>query len=275
MSIPPIPIWASQVTDRIRSIAKTINSLELERQQLLSMLWDAGLQNFPVESENVCENVESESPCNKVEPDGALDKQLPAPSFTPPNGFTSVQCAYEDVRDEENIDPRELSFQLPVKADGNGTGLRIFKPEEWKQIDWGKLDQDKLKACMLEFGLKPSGGKGNMISHLKRIFQYIDEDQPGPSPAKEGLSKAEMFEEFGALIQHNNELYEKIILFESVELSTVHSYLETKRDRWRNFSINLVREYLDSVGVQYSNTSANADPRRRPKKRLRKSISCP
>jgi hypothetical protein len=239
------------------------------------MLWDAGLQNFPVESENVCEIAESEAPCNIVEPDKTLGTQPETLSCTPPCGFVSAGFQDENLRDEENIDPRELSFQLPPKADGNGTGLLIFKPEEWKQIDWSKLDLDKLKACMLEFGLKPSGGKGNMISHLKRIFQYIDGDQPVPSPAKEGLTKAEMFEEFGGLIQDNNELYEKIILFESVELSMVHSYLETKRERWRNFSINLVREYLDSVGVQYSNTSANADPCRRAKKRLRKSISCP
>jgi len=310
--VEAVPAWATRVRDRVKAIAKNISLLESERQQLLSMLCDADLgeielsQDTPpqqevavVHSARVSVNSAAQSVIDLVSienddscpPTPVLDSQLPplSPQFTD-NG--------ENAGDLSNIDPRELSFELPplnknsddpqdLPTDQVGMSFqpvpkekpRVFKPEEWSLIDWSKLDLDVLKQCMSYFGLKPSGGRNHMINQMKQIFQFAcgDEDEKPPEP--ELGSKEQMFEEFSALIQGNHTLYEKIILFETVDLADVYAFLQSERkESWKNLSLGVVKEYLDRVGVQYSTTTANNRPvvkRRRKDPTLRKSISCP
>ena len=306
-----------------------MNQMELERQHLLSMLWDAGLCDFHLLDEDPTDNLSviesstvpvhsrsSESSIRSAtsvidlvgdDSESHISNEPKHPIDTAyreqwnPKPFCSSSAAHvcgvedaslENIGDVANIDPHELSFEIQgqnhiAPSQPAALARRVFKPEEWKLIDWSALENEKLKTCMVHFGLKPSGGKASMVANLQRIFQFLDEDTskecvPELTAGDDSLSREEMFEEFSRLIQGNAELYEKIILFESVELGSVHRFLETKRhkERWRSFSLNMVRDYLENAGVQYNNTTSHAGPteeanRRKKRRHLRKSISCP
>jgi hypothetical protein len=303
-----------------------MNQMELERQHLLSMLWDAGFCDFHLLDESAIEdtsinvtpkaetrNIPREfSECSKVsvidlvgeDSESHISNKRKRSVDSPYQGWKdqksddssdpyllmAAAIPVENLGDVANIDPHELSFEIQGRIENEPSSVasdrRVFKPEEWKMIDWGALEVEKLKECMLHFGLKPSGGKGSMISNLKRIFQYLEESPENDGPdllsTDPGLSREEMFVEFSRLIHDNAELYEKMILFESVDLGAVHRFLESRRDkvRWRTFSLNVVRDYLENAGVQYSNTTGNGgmneeSHRRKKRRQLRKSISCP
>ena len=302
-----IPGWATRIRDRVRVIAKNISVLEVERQHLLSMLWDAGLGDLELSQAedqsgrrsvasvplSIIDLVSEESfPPTPVldSPVGSMEPRFSDVGLENDGGIANISARDSRFKNEiEDINPRELSFELPTEAQSVAPmkgETRVFKPEEWTMIDFSKMDLEKLKLCMSTFGLKTSGGKAHMINHLKHIFQYACGDSVATEPPSTiAGSKEQMFEQFSGLIQDNHELYERIILFESVELSDVHAYLQTKRkEEWQHFSLNCVREFLDSVGVQYSNTSGNEQRGKRRRKViltddnrriLRKSISCP
>jgi hypothetical protein len=305
-----IPSWAARVRDRVKAVTKSIISLETERQHLLSMLWDAGLGDLELSQEDFkCEIIDQKNSARRsvVSVDSVIDlisdvnddqdvqmrSDLETALSCPPTPLLESEnedlsprfTDDENAGDIQNIDPRELSFELPKKE-----CQRVFNVEEWSMIDWGKMEPVNLKKCMTFFGIKPSGGKTHMINQMKEIFRYACGETNESSVSSTDWTKERMFEEFNALIQDNHELYEKIILFESVELVDVYAFLQTQRkETWKSFSLAIVREYLDTVGVQYSNTTKNAhangrpvdydDPhpkkRRRKRGELRKSISCP
>jgi hypothetical protein len=184
--------------------------------------------------------------------------------------------------DAHKSDPKP---DLPLKP-------RVFKPEEWQLIGWEKLSVGELKKWLFEFGLKPSGGRSQMVSQLKQIFEYMAGGPEAITALPKMFTKQDLFAEFSVLIQENHVLYEKIILFESVELAEVHSFLQSRRrEQWPPVSQWTVREFLESIGAQFSNTAGNAAtsgrvrihpndaregaPRKKVRRHLRKSISCP
>lgn len=191
-----------------------------------------------------------------------------------------------------NLDPRELSFELPKVLPLEPPKQRVYKPEEWLLIDWEKMSVGELKKWLYEFGMKPSGGRGHMVCQLKLIFEYITSDGAQVTSLPRAFTKQDLFAEFSALIRDHHVLYEKIILFESVELADVVEFLLSKRrEEWPSVTQWTVREFLETIGAQFSNTTGNASangririhasdareeaPRKKVRRHLRKSISCP
>jgi hypothetical protein len=285
-----VPGWAARVRDRVRVIAKNINTLEIERQHLLSMLWDAGLGDLELtqlEGDNSDARKSHVSHPLSVIDLMSEESYPPTPVIESPVGPMKPRFSDASLENDENIanlnsvvEPAETVPTSPKNVvEVTKECSRVFRPDEWRLMDFSKLDADKLKLCMTAFGLKSSGGKNHMINHLKRIFEYACGESLEVPEGPQSGTKEEMFDQFNGLIQGNYELYEKIILFESVELSNVFEFLQNHRsETWKHFSLNAVREYLDSVGVQYSNTAGNERNKKRKKinvRVLRKSISCP
>ena len=304
--------WSLRIRDRISAIGRNLISLESERQHLLSMLWEAGMAECEIEMdqchpENVSISVDGGFRANEtlnqqrepnesrgsiidlISEDGTPEsrKGFDAPKFTPAHACDATPRI--ESRDKENdgdfsnLDPRELSFALPPQP------IRVHKPNEWELIDWEKVPIELLKEWMQFFGIKTTHGKAFMIRTLKEIFIYVSSEE---AVGQARGSKEETFNEFSEVIREEGSLYEKIILYEPVEMSEVHALLRLKKKPHWQLSQASVREYLDLVGAHYSNTSLNsggnfgafltrkrrepahADDRKK-QRRLRVSISAP
>ena len=358
--------WAQRIRTRICAISRGMVKLESERQQLLGMLWDAGLHEYEVDDAPS----EPSSPLpymctpNAANPDGpglrekrssilssihpsasmhsvvdllsdeedrpvsiAATLRLPDSSALvdvfscPPtprlssqdhqapfqNGGEIDRLVSEHLDEVGDIDPHELSYVLPSANEnappGNQTQpneRRVFKPWECDQIDWAKLSLAELKQWMQFFGMKTTGGKAFMISQLSNVFKYVGTDEAVPLPSSSSApvaTKEDLFGVFSQLIHTNVALYEKIILFESVDVGDVYKFLRAA-DPDLKFRFQVVKEYLDRIGAQYSNTASNAyfnggqtgrrarededsqrsghnGPAKKSRKQLRRSITCP
>lgn len=312
--------WAERIRGRICSLSRNIAGLEDERENLLSMLWEAGFHEYEmptsvsdssatslyhlipeplgaisshddVRSSNVSDvsSVRSGPLLKSVidlvsECDDELPENIRIP-FTaqqpdsasleiPEIQYPPTQVVPED--DTSLNHPLAVTDEnIPVKYFGvNGQSDRMYRPwQDGAVIAWDRMELAELKQWMQFFGMKPSGGKAFMISQLKSMFGYINGTSPSSTPDEppRTLTATESFAVYTDMIKAITPLYERIILFENVEVSEVMDAL-TSVSRPDNvpLSIKLVKDYLAFIGAQFSNTSENQNHKYKRKNRRRK-----
>jgi hypothetical protein len=183
---------------------------------------------------------------------------------------------------------------------------RIENPiTQYKRIDWANMPLTDLRKWIQFFGMKQNiGGRQVMIRELIKIFSYlassetVDECRPPVSPVRPQCSitssvsptrpREDLHRLFHSKIVTNTILHEKILCFESVDITEIHEFMKSSLTT-HSFSIKAVKEFLDFSRIQYSTTNENparhsrkkrskkAQPAERDRQRatLRKSISCP
>ena len=189
------------------------------------------------------------------------------------------------------IDPKELSFHL--EADENSppfhqhadnemnTGDRVYRFWEFNLIDWDGLKITELKQWMQFFGMKTSGGRKYMVRQLKDIFDYLADkgDQPKLASRIDSVPSAPnkelIYSKITQAIKSEKLLYEKILMFESLEVPEIQAtLLRSHPDMASVLSLKNLKEYVQLMGVQVSNTSENnaTNLRRARKKHRRQSV---
>ena len=224
----------------------------LDEEKVKHVDWES----FPVGKVPQDRNVSMGSVIDLVSENGRDDsiQGFGSPRFTPKEGCAPTprmasSAEKENDGDLDNLDPRELSFTLPPQP------VRVYNPKEWELVDWEKISQEELKNWMQFFGMKTTGGKAFMIRTLRDVLKYITEGELVPRSG----SKEDLFNEFSDVIKEETTLYEKILLFEPVEVNEVHALLKSrKKTHWTQLSLACVREYLELVGAQVCHTSANS-----------------
>lgn len=241
-----------------------------------------------------------ESSQSQIVPDSDADNKMDldlAQNYPPPSP-PSDESGDTELRDSvlDDLDPRELSFDLdhidqsendPPQNVCTDSNSRVYKLDDFHEIDWEAITPVELKQWLQLFGVKPAlGGRKMMVNKLRDIFNYImGNSESSPITTKSDAhadddSRHSLFRCFRTQIMSNSDLYEKIVCFETVDVAQVYIYL-TQVVSDKSFSIKHVKEYLDRVHVQYCTTSEKFK-KRRPKlnaikkvRCVRKSISCP
>ena len=331
--------WAERVRSRICSISKSMAKMESERQNLLSMLWEAGLPEYEVMDSELVHSQISFRPTPDaigvpVTESRAHHKSQPTSVVESTIGVESVYSVIDLVSDEDGmsvhipcdteaghdcpptplvesvaleptrepeqvVDPLELSFTLPPAAVAPEPVQeeRVFRPWESQSIAWENMGLQELKQWMQFFGMKTTGGRGHMVNQLSYIFRYIGSvDVPVTTTVRSAPSIEEIFRGYTNMVKADKELYERIVLFEHVEISDVYDSLKARQTRDVPVTLKNVKDFLCVSGVQFSNTSDKQNIGRKRVKRksrresvydddlidkkktrreLRRSITCP
>jgi len=284
--VMPEPICAVTSHDDMRSSDVSEGS-SIRSEPILTSVIDLVSECDDESPKNIC------IPFMAREPDSA-PLEIPEIKYPPmqvvPEDDTSLNHPLAVT--DENIPVENLSVK--------GRNDRIYRPwQDGTVIAWDRMELAELKQWMQFFGMKPSGGKAFMISQLKTMFGYINRISPSSTPddPPRNLPATESFAVYTDMIRAITPLYERIILFENVEVSEV-MYALTSVSRPHNvpLSIKLVKDYLAFIGAQFSNTSDNQNhkfkrenrrrkrresvddteiPIPRTKRQLRRSITCP
>lgn len=293
--------WAGRIRDRVGAISKRILSLELEKQDLLALLDEAGFSAFCIQEEQpqFTPSVASRKSIIDLEDDEeSVAETLRLPDSLPLN--EEIDENQQLVCDSENhanvefdeelegINPMDLTYDEDHCL--NKQEDRVFSSSEFQLIDWNKVSASDLKEWAKFFGMKPALGKQFLIAEFKNFFQYLGgggQKVVADSFAAEKSQTEKLHEDFVFHIKSNPTLYDRILLFESVEIGEVYEFLKTKI-MTTGFSLKCVKDFFTQNQLHFSNTAGNLrrkkrgaaavneqEPPPKTRRQLRRSITCP
>ena len=304
--------WAERIRDRVCAISKAVYSLELEKQTLVSMLNEAGMSDFACTDTSMCVDdrfsvgmsfrvtpsaknacfsqqtaqsivdllsEEDTSVCSSTPtaicPPTPLYASPPTPTLvSPPPPIHTGK-----IDELEGIDPRDLTFEGFSCASAS---TRVLRVSEFSHINWVKVPTSDLKEWAKFFGMKPAQSRNVLVSEFTRFFNYL----AAPSAAESTHEYTHKHDNthtelFISAIKQKESLYERILLYETVEITEVYEYLKKIVP---NTSMKLVKDFFASQQLHCGNTTTNLkrkqpreinEPPKKTRRELRRSITCP
>ncbi len=262
--------WSERMRSQITKLSKTILELESQKQQLLARLAEAD----EIEAD-VDEPMDSLEPAVLPHPspglsparDSSIIDLLSQESVTENRSRTFTGQVHSGpnalLESSENACPNLSGSDIRPDPAPSTTEVRVYRPEEFDMIDWSKLSVPELKEWASFFGMKSSGGRQLLLSELQKIFKYLRNELivPGELPALQ-FDKQEIFKQLSVSLRSNVFLYERVLVFESLEFDELFTYFKSSfsQDGGGRLPPNfkgLVREFLDEHHVQFNTTTEN------------------
>ena len=258
--------WAERIRDRVSSISQTILRLEEEQQNLLSMLSEAGMHQ-EIETDVIDLLDDSASIADTLIAEQVDDQPI----------LENIVADHDMLDPElEGINPADLTYILP--EDENqvpNIPSRIFLLSEFHLIDWERVSLAEIKEWAVFFGMKPAQGRKFLVSELCRFFEIVSVSF---APHREESNATSLTDMFIEAIKSEPSIYERILLYETIELSEIYDLLKKKNSI--SFSQKCVKDFLTTQQLHSSNTHKIPKQEKpeevvKTRRELRKSITCP
>jgi len=181
---------------------------------------------------------------------------VPAP--VPAKASVSVEDEFEDIW---ILPEDDLFLWPPLEATAAPPPPPPRGVLSFDNLVLDKLTTERLKSLMSFCGLKAKESRPFMIASLKRFQRYLtgrvctDEaasDGETKSSKKRKTDKQSAFDWFENFIRADEELYDKIVVFETLSLQGVHAMMKERNGGQVPGNLKLLRDFFEATGIQFS-----------------------